>query len=185
MRDKLSTRNCEWLCRPSVAAGQLRNTILCNESIGHQLKTLQRVFPHAKIMLTQAQIGCQRRGSRCALVPKNQEFMMCLSACLCNRVVTPRQLESVSQDTVGFESPTTLPWIFQEGEATARLTNTVPSNFMANQPVPKFYCNNCAQSSKKTCMGPNFCTKRVLKYTKCHISTNLSSFLEQCLPYSH
>ena len=31
-------------------------------------------------------------------------------------------------------------------------------------------------------MCPNFRTNRVLKYTKCHISTNLLSFLKLCLP---
>ena len=59
----------------------------------------------------------------------------------------------------------------------------VPSNFMANRRVPKFFLNNCAQSSKKTFMCPKFCTNPVLKYTKCHISTNLSNFLKLCLLY--
>ena len=62
-------------------------------------------------------------------------------------------------------------------------TASVPSNFMANRPVPKFSWNNCAQSSKKTFMCPNFHTNRILKYTQCHISTNLLSFLKLCLPY--
>ena len=48
------------------------------------------------------------------------------------------------------------------------LCNSVPSKFMANQQVPKFSWNNCAQSSKKTFMCPNFCTNAVLKHTKCH-----------------
>ena len=53
----------------------------------------------------------------------------------------------------------------------------VPSNFMANRRVPKFSLNNCAQSSTKTFMCPKFHTNSVLKYTQCHISTNLSIFL--------
>ena len=32
----------------------------------------------------------------------------------------------------------------------ANSVGCVPSNFMANQQVPKFSLNNCAQSSKKT-----------------------------------
>ena len=59
----------------------------------------------------------------------------------------------------------------------------VPSNFMANRQVPKFSLNNCAQSPKKTFMCPKFRTNPVLMYTKCHISTNLSSFLKLCLLY--
>ena len=59
----------------------------------------------------------------------------------------------------------------------------VPSKFMANQQVPKFSLNNCAQSPKKTFMCPKFRTNPALKYTKCHISTNLSSFLKLCLLY--
>ena len=59
----------------------------------------------------------------------------------------------------------------------------VPSNFMANRRVPKFSLNNCAQSPKKTFMCPKFHTNPVLKYTKYHISTNLSSFLKLCLLY--
>ena len=54
---------------------------------------------------------------------------------------------------------------------------------MANRRVPKFSLNNCAQSSKKTFMCPKFCTNPVLKYTQCHISTNLSNFLKLCLLY--
>ena len=54
---------------------------------------------------------------------------------------------------------------------------------MANRRVPKFFLNNCAQSSKKTFMCPKFCTNPVLKYTKCHISTNLSNFIKLCLLY--
>ena len=54
---------------------------------------------------------------------------------------------------------------------------------MANWQVPKFSLNNCAQSPKKTFMCPKFHTNAVLKYTKCHISTNLSSFLKQYLLY--
>ena len=57
----------------------------------------------------------------------------------------------------------------------------VPSNFMANRQVPKFSSNNCAQSSKKAFMCPKFHTTPVFKYTKCHISTNVSSFLKLCL----
>ena len=52
----------------------------------------------------------------------------------------------------------------------------VPSSFIANQRVPKFSLNNCAQSSKKTFMCSKFHTNPVFKYTKCHISTNLSNF---------
>ena len=59
----------------------------------------------------------------------------------------------------------------------------VPSNFMANWRVPKFSTNNCAQSFKKTIMCPKFCTNPVLKYTKCHISTNLSNFVKLRLVY--
>ena len=59
----------------------------------------------------------------------------------------------------------------------------VPSNFMANRRVPKFSLNNCAQSPKKTFMCPKFRTNPVLMYTKCHLSTNLSSFLKLCLLY--
>ena len=59
----------------------------------------------------------------------------------------------------------------------------VPSNFMANRRVPKFSLNNCAQSPKKTFMCVKFHTNAVLMYTKCHISTNLSSFLKLCLLY--
>ena len=47
---------------------------------------------------------------------------------------------------------------------------------MANQLVPKFSLNNCAQSSKKTFMCPKFCTNPELKYTKCHISPNCQIF---------
>ena len=54
---------------------------------------------------------------------------------------------------------------------------------MANQRVPKFSLNKCAQSPQKTFMCPKFCTNPVLMYTKCHISTNLSSFLKLCLLY--
>ena len=63
------------------------------------------------------------------------------------------------------------------------LWTCVPSNFLANRQVPKFSLNNCAQSSKKTFMCPKFCTNSVLKYTKCHISTNLSNFLKLCSLY--
>ena len=49
--------------------------------------------------------------------------------------------------------------------------------------VPKFSLNNCAQSSKKTFMCPKFRTNPVLKYTHCHISTNLSNFPKLCLLY--
>ena len=63
------------------------------------------------------------------------------------------------------------------------MVTCVPSNFMANRRVPKFSLNNCAQSPKKTFMCPKFCTNPVLMYTKCHISTNLSSFLKLCLLY--
>ena len=71
---------------------------------------------------------------------------------------------------------------------TKKLTCTtictcVPSNFMANRRVPKFSLNNCAQSSKRTFMCPKFCTNSVLKYTKCHISTNLANFLKLWLLY--
>ena len=54
---------------------------------------------------------------------------------------------------------------------------------MANRRVPKFSWSNCAQSPKKTFMCPKFCTNPVLKYTKCHISTNLSNFLKLYLLY--
>ena len=54
----------------------------------------------------------------------------------------------------------------------------VPSNFMANRRVPKFSLNNCAQSFKKTFMCPEVCFNPVLKYTKCHVSTNSSNFLK-------
>ena len=56
----------------------------------------------------------------------------------------------------------------------------VPSNFMANRRVPKFSLNNCAQSFKKTFMCPKVCFNPVLKYTKCHVSTNSSNFLKLC-----
>ena len=59
----------------------------------------------------------------------------------------------------------------------------VPSNFMANWRVPKFFLNNCAQSSKKTFMCPKFHTNPVFKDTKCHISTNLSNFVKLCSLY--
>ena len=62
-------------------------------------------------------------------------------------------------------------------------TTCLPSNFMANRRVPEFSLSNCAQSSKKTFMCPKFCTNPVLKYTKCHISANLSNFLKLCLLY--
>ena len=61
--------------------------------------------------------------------------------------------------------------------------SSVPSNFLANRQVPNFSLNNCAQSFKKTFMCPKFCTNSVLKYTKCHISTNLSNFLKLCSLY--
>ena len=54
---------------------------------------------------------------------------------------------------------------------------------MANRRVAKISLNNCAQSSKTTFMCPKFCTNPVLKYTKCHISTNLSNLLKLCLLY--
>ena len=54
---------------------------------------------------------------------------------------------------------------------------------MANWRVPEFSLSNCAQSLKKTFMCPKFHTNPVLKYTKCHISTNLSSFPKLCLLY--
>ena len=54
---------------------------------------------------------------------------------------------------------------------------------MANRRVPKISLNNCAQSPKKTFMCPKFRINAALKYTKCHISTKLSSFLELYLPY--
>ena len=57
----------------------------------------------------------------------------------------------------------------------------VTSNFTANRRVPKFSLNNCAQSFKNTFMCPKLRTNPVLKYTKCHISTNLSNFLKVCL----
>ena len=57
----------------------------------------------------------------------------------------------------------------------------VPSNLIANWRVPKFSLNNCAQISKKTVMCPKFHTNPVFKYTKCHISSNLSNFLKLCL----
>ena len=59
----------------------------------------------------------------------------------------------------------------------------VPSNFMANRRVPIFSLNNCAQSSKKPFMCAKFHTNPVIKYTQCHISTNLSNFLKLCLLY--
>ena len=62
-------------------------------------------------------------------------------------------------------------------------TSSVPSKFMANRRVPKFSWNNCAQSSRKTFMCPSIHTNWVLKYTKCHISTNLLSFLKLCVRY--
>ena len=37
------------------------------------------------------------------------------------------------------------------------------------------------QSSKKTFMCPKYRSNPVLKYTKCHIPTNLSNFLKLCL----
>ena len=58
------------------------------------------------------------------------------------------------------------------------VSDSVPFNFMANQQVPIFSWNNCVQSSRKTFMCPDFHTHRVLKYTKCHISTNWLSFLK-------
>ena len=71
----------------------------------------------------------------------------------------------------------------EENHFDVSLVACVPSNFMANRQVPKFSLNNCAQSSKKTFMCPKFCTNSVLKYTKCHISTNLSNFLKLCSLY--
>ena len=62
-------------------------------------------------------------------------------------------------------------------------TVCVPSNFMANQRMPKFSSNNCAQSSKKTFLCPKGRPNPVSKYTQCHISTNLSNFLKLCLLY--
>ena len=59
----------------------------------------------------------------------------------------------------------------------------VPSNLITDRRVPKFSLNNCAQSSKKTFMCPKFLTNPVIKYTRCHISTNLSNFLKLCLLY--
>ena len=56
----------------------------------------------------------------------------------------------------------------------------VPSSFTANRQVPKFSWNNCAQSCKKMFMCPKFWTNPALKYTKCHISTNLLNFLKLC-----
>ena len=56
-------------------------------------------------------------------------------------------------------------------------------NFMANRQVPKFSSNNCAQRSKKMFTCPKFHTNPIFKYTKCHISTNLSNFLQLCLLY--
>ena len=63
------------------------------------------------------------------------------------------------------------------------LLGCVPFNFMANRRVPKFFFNNCAQSTGKTFMCPTFRTNAIFKYTKCYISTNLSSFLKLCLLY--
>ena len=54
---------------------------------------------------------------------------------------------------------------------------------MVNRRVPKFSSHNCAQISKKMLMCPKFRTNPVLKYTKCHISTNLSSFQKLCVLY--
>ena len=54
---------------------------------------------------------------------------------------------------------------------------------MANQQVAKFSLYNCAQSPKTTFLCPKFRTNPVLKYTKYHISTKLSSFLELYLLY--
>ena len=63
------------------------------------------------------------------------------------------------------------------------LASYVPSNLMDNRRVPKFLLNNCAQSSKKMFMCPKFRTYSGLKYTQCHISTNLSNFLKLYLQY--
>ena len=48
---------------------------------------------------------------------------------------------------------------------------------------PNFLETIVRKALKKTFVCPNICTNRVLKYTKCHISTNLLSFLKLCLPY--
>ena len=54
---------------------------------------------------------------------------------------------------------------------------------MAYWRVPIFSSHNCAQSSKKTFTYPKIRTNQILKYTKCHISTNLSNFLKLFLLY--
>ena len=46
---------------------------------------------------------------------------------------------------------------------------------------PNFFLDNCAQSPQKLFMCPKFRTNPVLKYTICHIPTNLSNFLKLCL----
>ena len=80
--------------------------------------------------------------------------------------------------------PTTL-WlsVYHSNHSVKSLLSCVPSNFMANRQEPEFSLNNCAQSSKKTFICPKFRTNPVFKYTKCHISKNLSNFLKLCLLY--
>ena len=59
---------------------------------------------------------------------------------------------------------------------------SVPSNFMANRRVPNFL-ETIVPKAIKNFFCPNFRTNRVFRYTKCHVSTNLLSFLKLCLPY--
>ena len=63
--------------------------------------------------------------------------------------------------------------VFQQNFNGSKIVlSCVPYDFLANQRVPNFFKNNCAQSSKKMFMCPKFCTNPVIKYTKCQISTN-------------
>ena len=112
----------------------------------------------------------QLRGRAAAQLRGNsdREFIFCLIGFIkwCHsKMVTP-----------GAGHPplaTPLYCIFVLLRAPSRVVSCVPSNFMASRRVPKLSENNCAQSFKKTFMYSKFCTNPVLKYSKCHISTNL------------
>ena len=92
-------------------------------------------------------------------------------------------LFSIFQQKSASKAPKTCDFAYFTSQWRGLEPPPPPTPGYATGECPNFLETIVRKALKKTFVCPNICTNRVLKYTKCHISTNLLSFLKLCLPY--
>ena len=83
MAEKLSIHNCEWMCRPLIAASQLRLTLTVNDDLLTKLKLLSRALMNikntsAKSQKMNAHVAIECFGCNCKLVEGSKVKVMFL-----------------------------------------------------------------------------------------------------------